>query len=118
MPYDYIQTTTGALTTPAGSPRFLIHTRAGKIAGIYCDQPAKIMEIETQDSPHRAADGQYQAFCAVICPQTSLKVVGGFGTSVAHMLTMPFDDSSMDDELWATLVAHEIVLEEEWAVVE
>jgi hypothetical protein len=45
-------------------------------------------------------------------------VIGGFGTSVAHMLSMPCDDPSMDDDLHATLAAYEIVLEVEWADVE
>ena len=30
---------------------------------------------------------------------------------------MAFDDPSMDDDLQATLAAHEIVLDEEWADV-
>jgi hypothetical protein len=34
---------------PLGSPRILIHARAGKIAGIYCDQPPIVLEVETQD---------------------------------------------------------------------
>ncbi len=37
------------LTTPPASPRILPHTPQGKIAGIYCDKPAKILEIETQE---------------------------------------------------------------------
>ena len=40
-------------------------TAAGKSAGIYCDQPAKILEVETQDR-HRATDPHYQAFCSAI----------------------------------------------------
>jgi hypothetical protein len=51
----------------------LIHTRQGKIVGIYCDQPAKILQVETQ-VPLRAV---HQALPAMICPQTSVKVVGG-----------------------------------------
>ncbi len=43
-PYDYINTATGALTTPPGGPRILIHTRQGNCVGIYCDQPAKILQ--------------------------------------------------------------------------
>ena len=117
-PYDYITTATGALTTPPGSPRILIHTRQGKIAGIYCDQPAKILQVETQDSPKRATDPRYQAFCSVICPQTSLKVIDRYGTSVAHMLTMALDDPSMDDDLRTALAAHEIEIGDEWADVE
>ena len=53
-----------------------------------------------------------------ICPQTSVKVVGGYGTSVSHMLAMALDDPSMDDDLRAALAAHEIVLGDEWADVE
>ncbi len=47
-PYTYITTATGALTTPPGSPNILIHTRQGKVVGIYCDQPAKILQVEPQ----------------------------------------------------------------------
>jgi hypothetical protein len=107
----------GSLTTPSGSPKILIHTRQGKIVGVYCDQSAKALEVETQDSLKRAANPRYQAFCSVICPQTSVKVVGGYGTSIAHMLAMAFDDSSMDDDLRQGLAAHEIILEDEWADV-
>ena len=117
-PYDYLTTPDGALTTPPGSPTVLIPTRQGKIAGIYCDQPAKILEVETQDSPKRAAAPGYQAFCSVICPQTSLKVIDRYGTSVARMLTMAFDDPTTDEDLRAALAAHEIVLADEWADVE
>ena len=35
----------------AASPRILNHTRQSKIAGIYGDQPAKILQVETKDSP-------------------------------------------------------------------
>jgi len=45
--YAYITSATGAPTTPPGSPKFLIHARKGKVVGIYCDQPAKILEVET-----------------------------------------------------------------------
>ena len=38
-------------TTPPSSARTLMHKRQGKVVGIYCDQPAKILEIETQDDP-------------------------------------------------------------------
>ena len=58
------------------------------------------------------------AFRSLICPQTSVKVAGGYGTSVTHTLTMAFDDPSMDPDLRAALTAHEIVLEGEWADVE
>ena len=52
-----------------------------------------------------------------IRPQTSFKVVGGRGTSVAHMLAMAMGDPSMDGDLRETLAAHEIEIEEEWADV-
>ena len=60
----------------------------------------------------------YLGIQRLICPQTTVKVVGGRGTSVAHTLAMSFDDPSMDVDLRETLDAHEIVLEEEWADVE
>ncbi len=112
--YAYITTATGSLTTPPGSPRIVIHTRQGKGVGIYCDQPAKILEVETQDE--RATDPG--AFCSVISPQTTVKLVGGCGTSVTHMLAMAFDDPSMDADLRQTLAAHEIVMDAEWVAVE
>ena len=114
-PYNYITTPEGALTTPPGSPKILIHTRQGKVVGICCSQPAKILEIETQDSPKWASDPGHRGFLAVICPQTSVKVVGGQVTSVFHMLTMALDDPTMDDDLRTALAAHEIVLGDEWA---
>jgi hypothetical protein len=55
---------------------------------------------------------------AMISPQTSVKVAGGSGTSVTHMLAMAFDDPSMDADLRQTLAAHEIVMDAEWADVE
>ena len=76
--YAYITTATGSLTTP-GSPRILIHTRQGKIAGIYCDRPAKVLEVETQGNPKCATHPSYLAMLAMISPQTSVKVVGGYG---------------------------------------
>ncbi len=54
---------------------------------------------------------------AVICPRTSVEIVGGHITTVAHMLAMAFDDPTMDD-LRAALAGHEIVLGEEWADVD
>jgi hypothetical protein len=112
-PYEYITTPTGALTTPPGSPKIMIHTRQGKVVGIYCDQPAKILEVETQDDLRHAVQPM-----PAISPQTRFKVVGGRGTSVAHTLAMALDDPSMDDDLHDVLAAHEIVLAEEWANVE
>jgi hypothetical protein len=107
----YITTATGTLTTPPGSPKILIHKRQGKVAGIYCDQPAKILEIETQDWPKWATDPGSRGFLSAICPQTSVKVVGGQVTCVNHVLAMALDDPSMDDDLRQALAAHEIVLE-------
>ena len=46
MPYEYIATPDGLLTTPPGSPKIMIHTRQGKVVGIYCDQPAKVLVVE------------------------------------------------------------------------
>ena len=43
------------------------------------DQSAKILQVETQDDPRRAV---HQAMLSIISPQTSVKVVGGYGTSV------------------------------------
>ncbi len=117
-PYAYITTATGVLTTPPGSPKILIHKRQGKVVGICCDQPAKILEVETHDSPNWATDPGHRGFLAVICPQTSVKVVGGRVTSVFHMLAMAFDDPTMDDDLRKTLDAHEVVLGDKWADVE
>jgi hypothetical protein len=113
-PYDYIATPDGSLTVPPGSPKILIHTRQGRCAGIYCDQPAKILVVETQDYPRHAVDPSCQAMLAMINPQTSAKLVGGFSTSVDHVLAMAFDDPTMDDELCRVLNSHEIVLGEEW----
>ena len=36
---------------------------------------------------------------ALICPQTSAKLVGGYGTAVDHVLAMTFDAPTMDDDL-------------------
>jgi hypothetical protein len=97
-----IVTPDGLITVPPGSPKILIHTRGGKCVGIYCDQPAKVLCVETQDDPCRAAHPSYQATLAMISPQTSAKVVGGYGTAVDHVLVMGFDDSSTDDDLRRT----------------
>ncbi|MGO9004865.1 MAG: hypothetical protein ACLQB4_03760 [Beijerinckiaceae bacterium] len=43
----------------------MIRTWQGKIAGIDSDLPAKILQVETQDSPNRATNPRYQAFCSV-----------------------------------------------------
>jgi len=49
----------------------------------------------------------------MICPQTSVKVVGGCRTSVAHMLAMALDDPTMDGDLRRVLNAHEIELNDD-----
>ena len=55
---------------------------------------------------------------ATISPQTSVKLAGGYGTSVAHMLAMAFDDPTMDEDLREALAAQEIEIGEEWADME
>jgi hypothetical protein len=45
----------GLIAVPAGSPKIVIHTRQGRCVGIYCDQPAKVLVVETQDDPRRTA---------------------------------------------------------------
>ena len=99
-----IVTPDGCITVPPGSPKILIHTRQGKCVGIYCDQPAKVLTV----------DPSYLAMLSVICPQTSTKLVGGYGTTVDHVLAMPFDDPSMDDDLCQVLNVHEVVLDGDW----
>ncbi len=113
-PYDYIATPDGMVTTPPGSPKILIHTRGGRCVGIYCDHPAKVLVVETQDDPRRMVHPSYQAMLSMVSPQTSVKVVGGYGTAVDHVLAMAFDDPSMDDDLRRVLNAHEVVLDGEW----
>ena len=109
-----ITTPDGLITVPPGSPKILIHTRQGRCVGIYCDQPAKVLVTETQEDPRRVAHPASLAMLAMISPQTSVKLVGGHGTSVDHVLAMPFDDPSMDDDLCQTLHAHEVVLDGKW----
>ena len=104
----------GLVTVPAGSPKILLHTRQGKCVGIYCDQPAKVLVVETQNERRRATHPSYLPMLAISSPQTSAKVVGGYGTAVDHVLAMAFDDPSMDDDLRGTLNAHEVVLDGEW----
>ena len=104
----------GLITVPPGSPKIVIHTRQGKCVGIYCDQPAKVLVVETQDHLRRAVEPSYQATLAMINPQRSTKLVGNYGTSVDLVLAMAFDDPTMDDDLCRTLNAHEIVLGDEW----
>ena len=87
-----------------------VGTGGGSLFG-HITWPAKILQIETRDPPHAVQ------VLPAICPQTSVKVVGGRGTSVAHMLAMAEDDPSMDGDLRETLDAHEIE-GEEWADVE
>jgi hypothetical protein len=106
------------ITVPPGSPNILIHTRQRKCVGIYCDQPAKVLCVETQDNPRHTVHPSYQAMLAIICPQTSVKLVGGYGTLVDHVLAMPFDDPSMDDDLCRALHAHEVMLDGDWPDIE
>jgi len=73
--------------------------RDSGVAGIYCDQPAKVLVVDTQDDLQRAVDPSYQAAPATIRPRTSAKLVGGCGTSVDHFLAMAFDDPTIDDDL-------------------
>ena len=108
----------GRITVPPGSPKILIHTRQGKCVGIYCDHPGKVLCVETQDDPKRTTDPGYRMFLSHISPQTSVKVVGEYGTSVDHVLAMAFDDPSMDADLHQALEAHEIVLDSEWPDIE
>ena len=109
-----IVTPDGFITMPPGSPKILVHTRQGKCVGIYCDQPAKVLTVETQGDPRHATESRHLAFRALICPQTSIKVVDGYGTAVDHVLAMPFDDPLMDDDLCQVLTAHEVVLDSDW----
>ncbi len=82
--------------------------------GIYCDQPAKVLCVETQGDPRRTVHPSNLAMLSLISPQTSTKLVGGYGTAVDHVLAVGFDDPSMDDDLRWVLDAHEVVLDEEW----
>ena len=50
---------------------------------------------------------------SMISPQPNVKLVGGYVTSVSHMLSMAFDDPTMDADLRSGLNAHEIGLGEE-----
>ena len=50
----------------------------------------------------------------MISPQTSTKLVEGYGTSIDRVLAIAFDNPTMDDDLRRVLNAHEIVLDEEW----
>jgi hypothetical protein len=109
-----IVTPAGLITVPPGSPKILIHTRQGKYKFIYCDQPAKVLVVETRDDPRRTVHTSYQAWLSMISPQTSVKLVSGYGTAVDHVLAMAFDDPSMDDDLRRVLRAHEVVLDGEW----
>jgi hypothetical protein len=82
--------------------------------GIYCDQPAKVLCVETQGNPRRTIHPSNLTVLAMISPQTSTKLVGNCGTAVDHVLAMAFDDPCMDDDLRRVLDAHEVVLGGEW----
>ncbi len=77
---------------------------------IYCDPPAKVLCVETQGDPRCAVHPSNLVMLATISPQTSTKLVGGYGTAVDHVLAMGFDDPSIDD-LRRVLDAHEVVLD-------
>jgi hypothetical protein len=109
-----IVTPDGLITVPPGSPKILIHTRQGKCVGIYCDQPAKVLVVETQEDPRRAIHRSSLAMLSIISPQTSIKLVDGYGTAVDHVLAMAFDDPSMDCDLRRAVEAHEVVLDGDW----
>ncbi|MCY2991734.1 MAG: hypothetical protein NTY19_28250 [Planctomycetota bacterium] len=109
-----LTTPDGLITVPPCSPKILIHTRQGRCVGIYCDQPAKVLVVETQDDPRRTTHPANLAMLAMISPQTNAKVVGGYATVVDHVLAMPFNDPSMEDDLRRVLSAHEVVLDGEW----
>ena len=81
--------------------------------GIYCDQPAKVLCVETQDDPQRLVDPSNLAMLSIISPQTSAKLVGGYGTAVDHVLAMAFADPWMDDDLRRVLKTHEVLLDGE-----
>lgn len=109
-----LTTADSLMTVPPGRPKILIHTRQGRCVGIYCDQPAKVLKVETQDDPRRTVHPSYLAMLSIISPQTSVKAVGGYGTTVDPVLAMAFDDPSMDDDLCRVLEAHEVVLGDDW----
>jgi len=73
------------------------------------------IHFAAQDDPRYAVP---QATPAMLSPQTSVKLVGGYGASVDHVPAMVFDAPSMDDGLRMTLAAHKIVLGEKWTDVE
>ena len=75
---------------PPGSPKILIHTRQGRCVGIYCDQPAKVLVVETRDDPRRTVDPSCQAMAAMISPQTSIKLVGRFRPGPARAANYAF----------------------------
>ena len=86
----------------------LIHTRRGKIVGNHCGQSAKI------GTPANPRHSVHEAVPLMIGPQSSAKMVGGYGTSVDHALAMAFDDPMMYQDLRETLATDEIVPGEEW----
>jgi len=73
-----------------------------------------VLFIETQDDPQRLVDPSNLAMLSIISPQTSAKLVGGYGTAVDHVLAMAFDDPSMDDDLRRVLDAREVLLDGKW----
>src|ERR1022692_3459751 len=101
-PYDYLATPNGLLTTPPDSPKILIHARQGKSVGIYCDQPAKVLMVETRDDARHPV---HQATPSMISPA---KAVDGHATSIDRVLAMAFNDPTLDDDLRQNLAAYEI----------
>jgi hypothetical protein len=87
-----ITTPDGLITVPPGSPKILIHTRGGRCVGIYCDQPAKVLCVETQGDPRCLVDPSNLAMLSLISPQTSAKVVGGFSDAVFSAAAVPLAD--------------------------
>ena len=72
----------------------------------FSSRPGTILSVQ--------ADPSYLAMLAKINPQASTKLVNGHATSVNRMLTVAFDDPTMDDDLRRVLSAHEVVLDSEW----
>ena len=89
------KTASAANTWPKQRPCNSRPTTDGKTRwAIYCDQPAKILVVASQTGSRRTV----RAMPTMISLQTGIKV-GGYGTTVDHVLAMAFDDPSMDDDL-------------------
>jgi len=82
--------------------------------GAFCSAP---LRYAPQNAPPRLWFLEGNSNCRsreriVVAEHT--KLVGGYGTTVDHVLAMPFDDPLMDDDLCRVLSAHEIVLDGDW----